>query len=65
MAKDKTVKVVNEHGSEGYVLFMAWIGALIYFVQQSEGFWGFIVAILQSLVWPAYVAHEVLKLLNA
>lgn len=64
MAKDKTVKVINEHGSAGYVLFMAWIGALIYFVQQSEGFWEFILAILQSFVWPAYVAYEVLKLLG-
>jgi hypothetical protein len=64
MAKDKTIKVVNDHGSAGYVLFMAWIGALIYFVQLSEGFWGFIVAVLQACVWPAYVAYEVLKLLH-
>jgi uncharacterized protein YqhQ len=64
MAKDKTVKVVNDTGT-GFVLFVAWIGAVIYFVQQSEGFWGFIVAVLQACVWPAYVMYEVLTLLNA
>lgn len=54
---------VNEGGT-GYVLFMLWIGALVYFVQQSEGFWGFIVAILKACVWPAYVMFEVLKVLG-
>ena len=44
--------------------FLAWVGAVIYFVQQSEGFWGFIVAILQSFVWPVYVVHAVLGLLQ-
>lgn len=48
----------------GFVLFLAWVGALIYFVQQSEGFWGFILAILQSIVWPVYVVHAVLGLLQ-
>ena len=64
MAKDKTTKVVYDHGPMGYIMFMAWIGAVIYFVQQSEGFFGFVVAILQACVWPAYVLYEVLKILN-
>lgn len=54
------IKVVKEDGSLGFVLFTAWIGALVYFVQQSEGFGGFLVAILQAIVWPAYVVHAVL-----
>jgi hypothetical protein len=63
MAKSKT-KVIHESGPSGYVFFMAWIGALVYFVQQSSGFGEFIVAVLKSLVWPAYVLYEVLGLLN-
>jgi hypothetical protein len=54
------IKVVKEDGSLGFVLGTAWIGALVYFVQQSEGFGGFIVAVLQAIVWPAYVLHAVL-----
>lgn len=64
MKGNKTVKVINEGGPMGFVLFMAWIGALVYFVQQSEGFGGFILAILKSAIWPAYVLHSVLELLN-
>ncbi len=66
MARDgkNVVKVVNEGGPWGFVLFMAWIGALVYFVQQSEGFSGFILALLKSIVWPAYIVHAVLGLLG-
>jgi len=62
--KSAKTKVIHQHGPLGYVLFMAWIGALVYFVRLSDGFWGFILAILKSAVWPAYVLHNVLGLLN-
>ncbi len=64
MKSNKTAKVIHEEGSMGFVLFLSWIGALVYFVQQSEGFGGFIVAILKACVWPAYVLYEVLTILN-
>ncbi len=57
------VKVV-ERGPTGWIFFTAWVGALVYFVQNSVGFGGFLLAILKSAVWPAYVLHAVLKLLN-
>ena len=58
------VKVVNKGGPVGGTLFLAWAGALVYFVQNSVGFGGFLLAIIKSCVWPAYVVHSVLKLLN-
>lgn len=62
--KSKPVKVVNKGGGPaGFVLFTAWIGALVYFVQQSDGFWGFVVAVLQSFVWPAFLLHRAFELL--
>ena len=48
----------------GYIFFMAYIGAVIYFWQQSVGFSGHLWAILQAAVWPAYVMHAVLGLLQ-
>jgi len=63
----KTIKVtnkVNTGGQMGFVLFVSWVGAVVYFVQRSEGFWGFILAVLKSFVWPAYVVHAVLGLLR-
>ena len=59
----KTVKVVN-HGSFGGVYFLTVIGAAVYFVQQAHGFGEFIVALLKALVWPAFVMHRALELLN-
>jgi hypothetical protein len=64
MAREKT-KVVVDHGPTGFVFFLAWVGAAVYFVQKSEGFGEFIVALLQSAVWPAYVLYYVLRLLGA
>ena len=58
-------KMVADNGHWGYVLFMAYIGAVIYFLERNEGFWGGILAFLQAAVWPAYVLHAVLGLLSA
>ena len=60
-----SVKIINQHGPMGFVMFVAFIGAVVYFVQQSSGFWGFIGAIFQAMVWPAYVVYHVLQLLGA
>lgn len=65
MSKQKTTKVINDHGPSGFVLFMAWIGALVYFVNQANGFWEVVVAFFQACVWPAYVLYYVLGLLGA
>jgi hypothetical protein len=57
-------KVVYDHGPMGWILFMAYIGAVIYFYSVEPGFWGFILALLKAAVWPAYVLFEVLGLLG-
>lgn len=41
--------------------FLGWIGALIFYTQQADGFWSVIVAILKSLVWPAFLVYELLR----
>jgi hypothetical protein len=64
MAHTDKTKVVTTDGPLGFVFFVAFIGATVYFVNQSHGFWGFIVAILKACVWPAYVVYEVLKALH-
>lgn len=57
-------KNVVDSGQIGWVMFTAYIGAVVYFVQQDPGFWGFILALLKAAVWPAYVLYEVLSLLS-
>ena len=64
-SKGQTVRVINQHGPMGWVLFMAWVGSVVYFYQQDPGFWGFVLAILKGVVWPAFVLYHALALLHA
>jgi hypothetical protein len=64
MAKEKAVKVINNGGPFGGVYCLTIIGAAVYFVQQSEGFWGFILALLKALVWLAFAVHRALELMG-
>lgn len=45
-------------------MFLAFIGAAIYFVSKADGFWESILGILKALVWPAFVIFKVLENLN-
>lgn len=63
MAKDK-VKVINKGGPFGGAYFLAFIGAAVYFIQNSVGFWEFILSILKGLVWPAYLLHQAFVLMH-
>jgi hypothetical protein len=58
------IKVTHDHGPFGFVFFVAYIGAVVYFFEQSPDFWGFIVALLKAVVWPAFVLHNVLVALH-
>ncbi len=62
---EKTVKIVNEHGPKGLVFFVAYLGAAVYFVQQSAGFLGFIWALLKAFAWPAIVIYKILEAFGA
>lgn len=57
-------KVMVDNGQWGYILFVAYIGAVIYFLERNEGFWGGVLAFLQAAVWPAYVLYHILGLLT-
>lgn len=61
--KDKSVKVIHK-GAPGGLYFVTVVGAAFYFVDKANGFWEIVVAFLQSLVWPAFVVHNVLELLK-
>jgi len=61
----KSVKVINKAGPLGLPALMAYIGAAIYFIQQSNGgFWEVILALLQAIVWPVYFVYHVFQALG-
>lgn len=62
---EKTVKIINQAAPSGFVLFLGYIGAAVYFVDKtSGGFWEVIGALLQAIVWPTYLVFHVLKVLG-
>lgn len=64
MKNNKTVKVINKGGPSGGAYFLTFIGAAVYWAQQANGFGEFLVAILKAVVWPAFVMHRLLDLLQ-
>lgn len=61
----EVVKIINKHAPSGFVAFVAWVGAFVYFVHDAKAFgdvlWGFV----ESLVWPGILVYHVLKALGA
>ena len=44
------------------IVLLSWVGALIYYLQTTTGFWPSVVGILKALVWPAFVVYKLLGL---
>lgn len=63
MSRSEKVKVVNQ-GSGGAFYGIGGIGALVYYLQLADGFTEVVVAILKSIVWPAFVIYDLMKFLN-
>jgi len=62
----KNAVKVAEHCPWGFFHFLAYIGAAIYFISESNGgFWEVILGLLQAIVWPVYVVYHVLRVLGA
>ncbi len=54
----------NINCSGGAVYGLGFIGAAIYYVSHSIGFWAGALGILKALVWPAFLVYELLKFLS-
>lgn len=40
------------------------VGAWVYFWQQADGFWWYVLAILEGFVWPAFLVYHGLQALD-
>lgn len=45
----------------GAVYGLGLIGALVYYWQHAEGFWPHLWAILEAILWPAFVVYNLLQ----
>ena len=66
--KKKSSKCVFKHGddgaSPGVIYGLGVIGSAVYFISAASGFWMVVLAILKSLVWPAFLVYGLLKYLG-
>jgi len=62
--KDSKKSRVHWSGAGGGAYFVAFIGALVYYIQTSVSFWDGVVGILKACVWPAFMVHGLLKFLG-
>lgn len=44
----------------GGAYFLGFLGAVIYFLQITEGFWPGVLAFLKAIVWPIFVVYHLL-----
>ncbi len=55
---------MSNAGGFGGTYFLAFVGAAVYFIQQSTSFWDGVVGFLKALVWPAVLMYHLLQHLN-
>jgi hypothetical protein len=53
----------SRSGGGDAVYGLGFIGALIWYWQVSDGFWGHIGGIIEAILWPAFVVYDLLGLL--
>jgi len=57
---DKRIKVDTGSGQIGFIAFICYIGALVYFIDNANGFWEVVFAFFQAIVWPAFLVYHAL-----
>jgi hypothetical protein len=48
------------HGCGGGVYFLGFIGAVVYYIQTTTGFWNGVLGVLKAIVWPAFLIYKLL-----
>jgi len=56
-------KIEYKCSGAGTVYGLGLIGALIYFLSTSTGFWSAIIGIAKSIVWPVFLVYELFHFL--
>jgi len=49
----------------GAIYGLGIFGALVYYWQQADSFWEYVLAVFQGLFWPAFMVYEGFRALGA
>lgn len=52
------------HEQSSAIYGMAFIGAVIYFLQHATNFWMGVLGVLKAIVWPAVLIYKALEFLK-
>jgi hypothetical protein len=56
----KKIYPVKQSPGGGFIWFLGFIGAFIYYLQQADTFVAGVVAFLKALAWPAFLVYKLL-----
>ncbi|MBM3700061.1 MAG: hypothetical protein FJW68_03955 [Actinobacteria bacterium] len=51
-------------GVFGAAYFAAFVGAVVYFIQQANSFWAGVLGFLKAIAWPGFLIYELFKYLQ-
>lgn len=51
-------------GVSGGVYGLAFMGALVYYIQHASTFWMGLLGFLKALIWPAFLIYKVMEFLK-
>ena len=57
-------KGFNAKSCGGCSYFLGFLGAAIYYISTSTGFWNGVWGVIKALVWPAFLVFELFKWLR-
>ncbi|MFP4112039.1 MAG: hypothetical protein ACLFPQ_00230 [Candidatus Woesearchaeota archaeon] len=49
----------------GFLYFMGFLGAAIYYISTADSFWIGVLGFLKAIIWPLFLVLEALKFLGA
>jgi hypothetical protein len=61
LKKEKKKYQAIQSPGAGFIWFLGFIGALVYYVQQVDNFGAGVVAFLKAIVWPAFLVYKLLS----
>lgn len=57
------MSTTNTGAAGGAIYGMGVLGAWVWFFQQADTFWAYALAVLQGVLWPAFLVYEAFRTL--
>ena len=55
----------NSSGAVGGGIYgLAFLGALVYYIQNADTFWMGVIGVLKAIIWPAMLVYKLLEFLK-